>query len=58
VIGHKAEVIGKHLEAVLSGENLEENISIVILRNSYFDGMKSTTKFGRYSEIAKYTALK
>ncbi len=58
VMGHKSETIGKHLETVLSGEELEVNISFVILRNVFFGDIKSTTKVGRYAEIAKHLTMK
>lgn len=58
VMGHKSETIGKHLEQVLSGEELEDNMSFIILRNTFFGDVKSTTKMGKYGEIAKYAAMK
>lgn len=58
VMGHKSETIGKHLETVLSGEDLEVNISFVILRNVFFGDIKSTTKVGKYTEIAKHITMK
>lgn len=58
VLGHTSEDIAQHLESVLTGESIEDNISLIVLRNTFFGEMKSTTKLGRYGEIAKYTALR
>ncbi len=54
----KSEEINKNLENILIGENIEENIGIVSMKNNFFIVPKEDTKISNYISKMKYLWMK
>lgn len=54
----KAEEINRNLENILRGENIEENIGILSMKNNFFIVPKEDTKISNYLSKIKYLWMK